>query len=214
MADRSAEESGKTKDPTPVAAKQHGPAKSPADEGAAGPSPRGELVLSAEKQQAIELLASGKSISATAKKIGAHRATVFRWLRDDAEFIAAYNTQVAELHACVEMRIASLADRAFENFSAAVHAGDLKASTDVLKSIGTFAPRSIGPQDVETIRRLKEFEAREKQAAQLELSNAVYQREQKAMADRPAHIRQAEWDAEVAQYEAELARKREAKKPK
>jgi hypothetical protein len=54
--------------------------------------------LSSPKQaEALTLLVAGRSPTAAAQAVGVDRATVYRWMKYDAAFIASYNAAVREL---------------------------------------------------------------------------------------------------------------------
>jgi AcrR family transcriptional regulator len=55
-----------------------------------------EESLSAIQHKALALIADGQAIAETAKQIGVNRGTIYRWMRSDARFRAAYNGWQAE----------------------------------------------------------------------------------------------------------------------
>jgi ABC-type transporter Mla maintaining outer membrane lipid asymmetry ATPase subunit MlaF len=59
--------------------------------------PAPEEELTAQQQQAIVLLASGKSVTETAVEVGVERETVSRWKNRDAGFASALSFQQAAL---------------------------------------------------------------------------------------------------------------------
>ena len=63
-----------------------------------------EPTISAEQEQAIGLLGAGKSVAEAAEVMGVSRGTVHRWLREDAEFVAAYNAWRREVGRAARMR--------------------------------------------------------------------------------------------------------------
>jgi AcrR family transcriptional regulator len=60
-----------------------------------------EETLSAPQQQALVLIGEGKPIQAVAKEVGVNRGTIYRWMKSDAYFRAAYNAwQVEQWESC------------------------------------------------------------------------------------------------------------------
>lgn len=60
-------------------------------------SQKKQLELSAQQQQAILLLVSGKTVTETAAAVGVERETVSRWKNRDADFASALTYQQADL---------------------------------------------------------------------------------------------------------------------
>ncbi len=52
--------------------------------------------MEARKEEALALLLSGLNNAQTAKQIGVNRVTVGRWIKDDPEFAAALDPELAE----------------------------------------------------------------------------------------------------------------------
>lgn len=79
--------------------------------------PEGGKALSPEKLAALEMLTAGVTIREAAAKIGLARQSVYRWIRRDAGFRAAYHAWQQEhrescragLLRCAEMAVASVA---------------------------------------------------------------------------------------------------------
>lgn len=153
---------------------------------------RGAIVpddaLTPSQRNAITLLARGRSIKATAQRIGVHRDTVHRWLREDHLFRAAYYTWKAEVQESAEAQLLSLAAPAVKAYGQAIHMGDLRAAGQLLKGLGFLAPSRHGPKDPGESRRLAELEQAERDSTLTEKENAVFQRVYRAHIDRPIGV--------------------------
>ena len=91
--------------------------------------------IATQKQQAIQQLLEGSSITKTAEIIGVDRSTVHRWLREP-KFIAARNRLAKEARDASHSRLHSLIGKAVAVVENRIKAGDLKASLAVLKMTG------------------------------------------------------------------------------
>jgi len=184
----------------------------PGDSSAPAP-PAANPALPPDQRRAIELLTSGRSIKTAARELNVSRTTVYRWLHEDAEFIAAYNAWNDELQESARARLASMVNSAVDAVGLAIRKRDTRAAMELLKTMGVMAPRPSGPQDAAEIRRRQEIEARNRAAALLESDNAVYRRESKAGDDRPFHIIHGERPARNARFDADQAALKRASRP-
>jgi hypothetical protein len=106
--------------------------------------------LSIEQQNAIDLLILGQSDQAVADAIGRDRTTVWEWRHAHPLFMAILERRRAEVWRQPQERLRSLLSKAVENLAAAVEAGSLKASIEVLKAVamyGNGTMNAIGEQD-------------------------------------------------------------------
>ncbi len=76
--------------------------------------------LSHPQRRALELLTRGRSIRSAASEAGVGRTTLYRWLRDDPQFIAAYNLWNDELIESARARLASLINAAVDTMGRAI----------------------------------------------------------------------------------------------
>jgi hypothetical protein len=110
--------------------------------------------LSVEQEHAIELLLTGAPDRAVGEAVGVSRMTVWHWRAESPLFIAELNRRRQEVWRQPQERLRALAARACENLTAAVEAGDLKASIEVLKAIGVYgAVAPAGDIDPEVVLR-------------------------------------------------------------
>jgi transposase-like protein len=101
-----------------------------------------EVELSAQQQQAIVLLASGKTVSETANEVGVERETVSRWKNRDALFASALSYQQAALWEAAQdklrasvLKAAGALDELLEHEDAAVR---LKAIGLAYKALSAY----------------------------------------------------------------------------
>jgi hypothetical protein len=108
--------------------------------------------LSIEQQNAIDLLLLGQSDREVAERIGVHRETVWQWRTHQALFVAELNKRRQDLFGAAQQRLRALVGKALDNLEAAVDAGSLKASLEVLKAAALYGTASPpGPTDPEAI---------------------------------------------------------------
>jgi hypothetical protein len=109
--------------------------------------------LTIPQENAIDRLITGATDAEAAESAGVVRTTISEWRRNPL-FVATLEQRRAELWRVPQEKLRALALRAVENLAAAVEAGDLKASVEVLKSIGLYgvvAP--VGETDPEAVMR-------------------------------------------------------------
>lgn len=93
-----------------------------ASEDVQSPKPiRPEVIfeLSSEQQKALLLLSSGEPIRVAAEAVGVNRGTVYRWMKSDPHFRAAYNAWQLEqrescrtaLHGCMMQAVKRIVER-------------------------------------------------------------------------------------------------------
>ena len=130
--------------------------------------------LSFQQIRAIELLITGRSISAIAKELGIARNTLYAWLNDDHHFQNALNAQRKRLQAEVEDRLNALSEKAFEVFEKALEDQEeknlrLRAAEIILKGLGFLSGKKreyhlLDKFEIYLRDRLKRGEITEEQA--------------------------------------------------
>ena len=113
--------------------------------------------------RAMKNMMSGQSMSAAARAAGVGRATLYRWMNEDANFRAAYNAWQRDTIAAARGSVVSLAEPALRAVAAAVEAGDVKAGLAVLKSLGLLTPPKPGSTDAEDVKKEQEIERKRKE---------------------------------------------------
>jgi AcrR family transcriptional regulator len=107
--------------------------------------------LGADQQTALECLLMGKSIAETARSAGVSRVAIYRWLKRDAAFQAAYNQWHDQLQESCRSRLQALTDKATDALEKALEAGDARTAMQLLKGMGMIKERASGPTDVEEV---------------------------------------------------------------
>lgn len=176
-------------DPSPGDLAPAAPATGPQLEG-----PAADDGLTVAQRNAITLLACGRSIKVTAKRVGVHRNTVHRWLRGDPAFRAAYFSWQAEAQESAHARLLSLVDPAVSTIGHAIHQRDLRASLALLKGLSIFTPPAPGPEDPEDCRRWTEMQRVKHEAILMERENRAHKRRSSAATswDRPYELKKEE----------------------
>jgi hypothetical protein len=117
----------------------------------------------------IELLLSGKTVSASAEAAGVCRETVHRWKREDWLFQAEINQRLGEVQYAIRNRLISTALAATETVNQAISGGDVKAALTVLKGLGVLAGSvpPIGPDNPDDLKQEDEYSQAERKNARL-----------------------------------------------
>jgi hypothetical protein len=125
--------------------------------------------LSREQEAALAAIAAGKSAVAAAIDAGVHRGTLYRWLKDDPSFSAAYHTWQSERRESARARLMALTDDAVTVVTKAIDKEDTRTALTILKSLGVLTSITPGSTDEEVHKRERELAARRKEQ---ELSTA------------------------------------------
>jgi hypothetical protein len=116
-----------------------------------------------DKQRAVlEGLLEGKTAEETARTAGVGRATVYRWLKTDPAFGAAYNEWHSAMRESCRSRLLMQTDKAAGAVERAVENGDTRAALQLLRGLGFVRPTADGPSDAEEVRKRMELEMRRK----------------------------------------------------
>jgi hypothetical protein len=109
------------------------------------------LSLSPPQRTAIQLLTSGRTVIDSALAAGVSRRTLYRWLKEDANFQAAYNAWQHDAIATARGKVLALTDAAIDAVRRALVKGDAKTALVILKSTGVLdrpEPGSTDPEEV------------------------------------------------------------------
>jgi hypothetical protein len=109
--------------------------------------------LPPDQRMAMESLGSGVSVVETAKALGIHRGTIYRWIKEDATFAAAYNAWHESLKESCRGSIAALLGKSAATLHKAVEGGDAKIALAVLSKTGMLDKEKDRNTDEEEIRR-------------------------------------------------------------
>jgi hypothetical protein len=110
--------------------------------------------LGVEQQAALELFLTGKTIAETARSAGVSRVAIYRWMKHDAAFQAAYNQWHDQFQESCRSRLQALTDKATDALEKALEAGDARAALQLLKGMGMIKERMPGPTDPEEVEKV------------------------------------------------------------
>jgi Helix-turn-helix of insertion element transposase len=144
--------------------------------------------LAIEQENAIDLLITDQTDGEVAAAIGVNRGTVWEWRHEHPVFQAELNRRRQELFAAPQQRLRALAAKAVENVAAAVEAGDLRTSLEVIKGLGLYGAGAFtGATDPETLLQAQAEAALAQEEAPLDPMRALladpevrWQRERRA----------------------------------
>jgi hypothetical protein len=126
----------------------------------------GEIVaqgdgLGQSRQIALQALTAGKSFPEAAREAGVCRASVYRWMREDAEFRAAYNAWRQEAVESAQSRV-MLADKAVDTLDKALEREDRTVAMTILQKMGALRRPRRQSTDPEVLKL--QMELRQKKA--------------------------------------------------
>jgi len=113
--------------------------------------------LSQKQQSALAQLQRGASFQAASQAAGVTRMTLYRWVKSDPVFRAAYNTWEQERIESARARLVRASGKAVDRLLRSVEI-DPKLAFKVLDKLGVFNPRSAGPIHLEHVRQQIELE--------------------------------------------------------
>jgi hypothetical protein len=99
--------------------------------------------LSVEQRNAIDCLIIGKTDQETADIVGVTRQTVQLWRTTHLVFKSELEQARGQLWRLAAERLRGLMSKALDNISAAVEAGNVKASFELLRAVGIFGHEMI-----------------------------------------------------------------------
>lgn len=94
--------------------------------------------LSGAQETALAALRAGGTFVKAAEEAGVNRVTVYRWVRDDPHFQAAYNAWQQEAAESARARLVKLADMAVDVVEKALRRDDEKVALKVLRGVGAL----------------------------------------------------------------------------
>jgi hypothetical protein len=116
--------------------------------------------LSDEQQRALGLVTQGVSIREAGQQLGMHRGTIYRWLKTDPHFRAAYNAWQLEQQESCRAALMKAAEKAVARVIEALSI-DEKLAWQVIKELGILSkakPLTADPSRVEMEIALEDHE--------------------------------------------------------
>src|SRR4051812_40314262 len=80
--------------------------------------------ITPEQERAIGLMARGKTAKEAAAGAGVSRATLYRWMRDDAAFVAAWNAWQRDQRQATRTQLLGMTGEAVDALRGALQKGD------------------------------------------------------------------------------------------
>jgi hypothetical protein len=114
--------------------------------------------LSTAQCRALKNLMAGQSMTQAAIGAGVCRATLYKWLNDDAHFRAAHNAWKRDTLAAAHSSVLALTEPAIRAVASALDAGDAKTGVMVLKSLGVLSPQPTGAITAAEVRKERQLE--------------------------------------------------------
>ena len=121
------------------------------------------LSLTPAQRTAIEKITSGHTLVDAATAAGVNRVTLYRWLKHDPEFQAAYNSWQQDALATARGRLLALTDTAVTTINKAMLNGDGRLALKILERLGVADRPQTGATDVEELKFEQALEQRKRQ---------------------------------------------------
>jgi hypothetical protein len=123
-----------------------------------------KVCLTAQQELAVDLLATGKTITEAANTLGVARQTVSEWRNQDPVFEAALNARREELWSGMSDRLRVLLPKALNVLEQSLEHGELRAAVAVVRAAGLHslsAPEGpVTAEDAETAARERDASRR------------------------------------------------------
>jgi alkanesulfonate monooxygenase SsuD/methylene tetrahydromethanopterin reductase-like flavin-dependent oxidoreductase (luciferase family) len=108
----------------------------------------------------LEVLVQGKSIAEGARSAGVTRATVYRWLKTDPAFRAAYNQWHEEMEERTRSRLMIIAsEKATAAVERALENGDARMALQLLRELGLVKPSGERLTEMAEVKKRVELDA-------------------------------------------------------
>jgi hypothetical protein len=97
-----------------------------------------KMTLPREQVDAIAAIMAGNTPTAAARAAGVHRATLYRWMKDDADFARALAECRAAGRFAVQERLLAMSDDCIDVVERAIHDGNAMVALRLMKLTGIF----------------------------------------------------------------------------
>ena len=131
------------------------------------------LALTPAQRTAIEKLTSGHTLVDSATAAGVNRTTLYRWLKHDPEFQAAFNAWQQDVMATARGRLLALTDTAVTAVGKAMLQGDGRLALKLLERMGIAEPPQPGATDVDELKREQTLERKKQEIARRQEEDRV-----------------------------------------
>jgi hypothetical protein len=138
-------------------------AKQPEAGQAAAGAVAGAGGLTSSQVTAMGLICSGVSVAEAARTAGVSRGMIYRWIKHDPVFRAAYNEWAEELEEVGRARVTAMTEKATAALMKGLEAGDSRLALQLLSKLGMVGPSGQRSTDVEEIKRRTKMEERKRQ---------------------------------------------------
>ncbi len=108
--------------------------------------------LSFDQQTALEQLVSGMSVSQAAASSDVGRSTLYRWLKSDPTFRAAYNDWHNQMRKSAQSRLLAMTETAADAIQRSMMTGDGRLAFAFLKGMGLIREYKAGSGDPEKVK--------------------------------------------------------------
>jgi len=140
------------------------------------------LPLTPPQRTAMIKLTTGSTLIEAATAAGVNRTTLYRWLQNDVNFLAAYNAWQQDLLATGRGRMLAMTREALTTIADGIRGGDMKYAWKLLESQGFTAHQPLGATDAHELQRGQTLERRKKEVALREAEQTTAMRESMANA--------------------------------
>jgi transposase len=146
--------------------------------------------LDEPQQAALTALRAGQSFALAAEMAGVHRATVFRWVKRDPYFAAAFNAWKSELQASAEVRLLKLTDKAVDVVEKALERGDEQVAMKMLRQLQVMRRTKVGATDGETMKVEMDLQEKRRHRSQTrEMARIMLEKSGLSPAEQRRYIR-------------------------
>jgi AcrR family transcriptional regulator len=129
--------------------------------------------LGQEQLSVLEQILSGKTVKESAAMAGVSRNTVYRWLKSDPEFRAAYNRWHDEMEESSRSKLRMMTDLAAGTLRAGLEKGDARLALQLLKGLGLVRPEGERLLDAADVKMRAELDEKKRRVGMKEESRKI-----------------------------------------
>jgi Helix-turn-helix domain len=157
-----------------------------------------------DQQKVLEVIRAGKGIAEAARTVGLCRQTIYRWIKDDAQFRAVYHQWKEEMEESAHSRLLAILDTAVETVKKGMEAGNTKAAMALIDRMGVCGGPTRRLTDAKELEKQDRLAARRRKY-ELDEEDRKLRADEMICAGSRAQLSMIEFEAEMKEMDRRVA---------